>query len=159
MNTLYELTEKYQHVLDLAEQLDAEVLKDTLDSIDDAIEVKAENTAKVVKELEGKVNAIDAEIKRLQERKSTLINNTKGIKGYLQTEMEKIGKTKIKGELFNIGIQNNPVSVNVLNESLIPERFFVPQSANLDKKALKEELKHGDIPGAELIQTKGLRIR
>lgn len=159
MNTLYELTEKYQHVLDLAEQLDAEVLKDTLDSIDDAIEVKAENTAKVVKELEGKVNAIDAEIKRLQERKSTLINNTKGIKGYLQTEMEKIGKTKIKGELFNIGIQNNPVSVNVLNESLIPERFFVPQPANLDKKALKEELKHGDIPGAELKQGRGLRIR
>lgn len=54
MNTLYELTENYQHVLDLAEQLDAEVLKDTLDSIDEAIEVKVENTAKVIKELEGK---------------------------------------------------------------------------------------------------------
>lgn len=159
MNTLYELTENYQHVLDLAEQLDAEVLKDTLDSIDEAIEVKVENTAKVIKELEGKASTIDVEIKRLQDRKSTLVNNSKGIKEYLQTEMEKVGKTKIKGELFNIGIQNNPVSVNVLNESLIPEGFFVPQSANLDKKALKEELKHGDIPGAELIQTKGLRIR
>ena len=159
MNTLYELTENYQHVLDLAEQLDAEVLKDTLDSIDEAIEVKVENTAKVIKELEGKASTIDVEIKRLQDRKSTLVNNSKGIKEYLQTEMEKVGKTKIKGELFNIGIQNNPVSVNVLNETLIPEGFFVPQPAKLDKKALKDELKHGDIPGAELIQTRGLRIR
>lgn len=159
MNTLYELTENYQHVLDLAEQLDAEVLKDTLDSIDEAIEVKVENTAKVIKELEGKASTIDVEIKRLQDRKSTLVNNSKGIKEYLQTEMEKVGKTKIKGELFNIRIQNNPVSVNVLNETLIPEGFFVPQPAKLDKKALKDELKHGDIPGAELIQTRGLRIR
>lgn len=159
METLYQLSESYLRVLEIAEQLDAETLKDTLDSIREAIDAKAENIAKVVKELEGKQLVIDAEIKRLQERKSTLQNNVKGIKGYLQAEMEKVGKTKIKGELFNVGIQNNPVSVNIIDERLIPKGFFVEQAPKLDKKQLKEELKHGDIPGAELIQTKGLRIR
>lgn len=159
MNTLYELTEKYQHVLDLAEQLDAEVLKDTLDSIDDAIEVKAENTAKVLKEMDGQTLAISAEIKRLQERKATLENNSRNLKGYLQAEMEKVGKEKIKTELFSIGIQNNPPSVYVYNEALLPEGFFIPQAPKVDKKALKEELKHGEIPGAELKQGRGLRIR
>ena len=37
--------------------------------------------------------------------------------------MEKVGKTKIKGELFNVGIQNNPVSVNIIDEKLIPIGF------------------------------------
>ncbi|OJG77960.1 hypothetical protein RV14_GL001292 [Enterococcus ratti] len=83
----------------------------------------------------------------------------KNIKHYLQEEMEKTGKTKIKGELFNIGIQNNPISVNVLNENLIPKEFFTPIPPKLDKKKLKEELKQGEISGAELVQTKGLRIR
>lgn len=42
MSTLYELTNSYLEVLELAEQLDAEALKDTLDSIDEAIEESAE---------------------------------------------------------------------------------------------------------------------
>ncbi|HGF7768033.1 TPA: siphovirus Gp157 family protein [Enterococcus faecium] len=159
MATLYQLSESYIKVLELAEQLDEEILRDTLDSINEAIEYKAENLAKIVKEVEGKAELIDSEIKRLQERKTSLLNNAKSIKRYLQEEMEKTGKTKIKGELFNIGIQNNPVSVNVINENLIPKGFFTPVPPKLDKKQLKEELKHGDIPGAELVQTKGLRIR
>lgn len=156
---LYELTENYNQVMELAEQLDDETLKDTLDSIDEAIEIKIENTAKVVRSLESNVEAIDSELKRLSAKKSTLQNNIKGIKAYMQESMEKVGKTKIKGQLFNVGIQNNPVSVKVTNPELIPKGFLVPQPPKVDKKALKEELQHGDIPGAELIQNKSLRIR
>lgn len=156
---LYELTENYNQVLELAEQLDAETLKDTLEAIDEAIETKIENTAKVVRSLESNVEAIDSEIKRLSAKKSTLQNNIKGIKVYMQESMEKVGKTKIKGQLFNVGIQNNPMSVKVTNPELIPKGFLVPQPPTVDKKALKEELQHGDIPGAELIQNKSLRIR
>lgn len=160
MATLYELTNSYLEVLELAEQLDAEMLKDTLDSIDEVIEIKAENIAKVAKELEGKVIVLTNEIQRLNERKQAINNNIVGIKRYLQDEMEKVGKTKIKGELFNIGIQNNPVSVNVIDERKIPLDFFKEQAPKLDKKFLKDELKKGvEIEGAELRQTKGLRIR
>ncbi|MGH2266599.1 siphovirus Gp157 family protein, partial [Enterococcus faecalis] len=79
--------------------------------------------AKVVKELESNISIVEKEIKRLQSRKTTLSNNVKNLKGYLQDEMEKVGKTKIKGELFNVGIQNNPVSVNIIDEKLIPIGF------------------------------------
>ncbi|MFS0955749.1 siphovirus Gp157 family protein [Enterococcus durans] len=159
MATLYQLSESYIKVLELAEQLDEEILRDTLDSINEAIEDKAKNLAKIVKEVEGKAELIDSEIKRLKKRKTSLLNNAKSIEQYLQGEMEKTGKTKIKGELFDVRIQNNPVSVNVYNENLIPKEFFTPVPPNLNKNKLKEELKHGDIPGAELVQTKGLRIR
>lgn len=157
---LYDLTEKYVQVLEIAETLDAETLKDTLDSIDEAIEDKVENTAKVVKSLEGNIVAIDDEIKRLQGRKSTMSNNIKGIKGYMQTEMEKVGKDKIKGQLFNIGIQNNVQSVKVLDETKINLDYFVEQPAKLDKKLLLQDLKNGvEMEGAEIQQTRSLRIR
>ncbi|STQ32880.1 Siphovirus Gp157 [Enterococcus faecalis] len=51
MATLYELSNDYLKVLSLAEELDDGTLKDTLDSISDSIDLKVENTAKVVKEL------------------------------------------------------------------------------------------------------------
>ena len=160
MATLYDLTDNYQRVLEMAEQLDEATLKDTLESIDEAIEDKAENTAKVIKELEGQVDVLAKEIQRLNERKTTLNNNVTRLKLYLQDEMEKVGKTKIKGDLFNIGIQNNPVAVYVTDEGKLPKVFFEEQKPKLNKRLLKEELKSGStISGAELRQTKGLRIR
>ena len=45
---LYELKEAYLKVLDLIENGD-EGLEDTLESINDTIEVKAENYAKIIK--------------------------------------------------------------------------------------------------------------
>ncbi len=157
---LYELTENYNQVLEMAEQLDAETLKDTLDSIDEAIEIKVENTAKVVRSLEGNVDAIDSEIKRLTAKKSTLNNNIKGIKNYMQESMEQVGKDKIKGQLFNIGIQNNPQSVNIIDEKKINLDYFIEQPSKLDKKLLLADLKEGkEIEGAEIQQTRSLRIR
>lgn len=160
METLYELTDNYQQVLEIAEQLDPKTLKDTLDGINDAIDDKAENTAKVIRELEGDINTLTSEIQRLNERKTALSNNVKRIKEYLQNEMEKVGKTKVKSERFTIGIQNNPPSVRVEDERKIPRDYFTPQDPKLDKTKLKDELKRGkEIDGAELRQKRSLRIK
>lgn len=137
MATLYELTDNYQHVLEIAEQLDEETLKDTLDSLDDAIDSKAENSAKVIRELEGNINALTSEIQRLNERKTALNNNVRFLKEYLQNEMEKVGKDKIKSDLFTVGIQNNPPSVRVEDERKIPRDYFNEQEPKLDKTRLK----------------------
>ncbi|EAE5098887.1 hypothetical protein E1V15_14105, partial [Listeria monocytogenes] len=64
MSTLYSIQGKYQQLLNLAEQLDPELLKDTLESIDDELETKAENVAFVIKELEGQSLVLETETKR-----------------------------------------------------------------------------------------------
>ncbi|MGL4697097.1 siphovirus Gp157 family protein [Enterococcus larvae] len=157
---LYKLTGKYNQVLEMAEQEDSELLKDTLESIDDTIEVKIENVAKVIVIQEGNIAAVDSEIKRLTARKSTLTNNKDGLKRYLQEEMEKVGKEKVKGQLFNVSIRKNAPSVKVINESLIPKGYFVPQPPKLNKKELLQDLKNGDeYAGAELQRTRSLQIR
>ncbi|WP_373717850.1 siphovirus Gp157 family protein [Jeotgalibaca porci] len=157
---LYELTSSYQQVLEIAEQLDSETLKDTLDSINDAVEQKVENTAFVVKQLEANVSVIDEEIKRLQAMKGTQTNNIKSLKLYLQESMEKVGLDKVQGKLIKIAIQNNPQSVEVLNENVIPKNYFVEQKPKLDKKSILADLKSGaQVEGVEIKQTRSLRIR
>lgn len=157
---LYELTSSYQQVLEIAEQLDAETLKDTLDSINDAVEQKVENTAFVVKQLEANISVIDEEIKRLQAMKGTQTNNIKSLKLYLQESMEKVGLDKVQGKLIKIAIQNNPQSVEVLNENVIPKNYFVEQKPKLDKRAILADLKSGaQVEGVEIKQTRSLRIR
>lgn len=157
---LFELTQSYQQVLEIAEQLDAETLKDTLDSINDAVEQKVENTAFVVKQLEANISVIDEEIKRLQAMKGTQTNNIKSLKLYLQESMEKVGLDKVQGKLIKIAIQNNPQGVEVLNENVIPKNYFVEQKPKLDKRAILADLKSGaQVEGVEIKQSRSLRIR
>lgn len=155
---LYELSIAFQEVQNM--ELDPEVMKDTLDSIEDAIENKAENIAKLVRNLESDVTAYKEEEDRLKTKRQATENKVKWLKTYLEDNMKLTGKTKFKSGMFNFSIQKNPVSVNILDERIIPEEFLIPQLPKIDKTALKDVLKNGvEVPGVELKQTEGLRIR
>lgn len=156
---LYELSQQWESVLEMAEQLEPEALKDTLDSIEEAFEDKVENTAKVIKSLEADVHTIEEEIKRLNARKTALKNNAANLKNYLQEEMERVGKTKIKASLFNVGIQNNPPSLRLADE-FENQRYLIEVVPKYDKRAILADLKAGkEVAGAEVVQGRSLRIR
>lgn len=160
MTKLYELTESYMQLIDLSEQLDPETFKDTLDAIQDSLEDKVENTAKVVKSLESDVTAIKEEEKRLKERRQVLETKIDSIKNYLKEQLELAGIDKVKRPTITVSIQKNPPSVKVIDEKLIPSSFMIQQEPKLDKKAILQNLKEGKtVPGVELIQGRGLRIK
>lgn len=155
---LYELSLSFQEVQNM--DLDPEVMKDTLDSIEDAIENKAENIAKLIRNLESDVSAYKEEEDRLKTKRQATENKVKWLKTYLEDNMKLTGKTKFKSGMFNFSIQKNPASVNITDERIIPEEFLIQQPPKVDKTSLKEILKRGiEVPGAELKQTEGLRIR
>ena len=155
---LYELSLAFQDVQNM--DLDPEVMKDTLDSIEDAIESKAENIAKLVRNLESDVSAYKEEEDRLKTKRQATENKVKWLKTYLEDNMKLTGKTKFKSGMFNFLIQKNPASVNITDEKIIPEEFLIQQPPKVDKTSIKEILKRGiEVPGAELKQTEGLRIR
>ncbi len=155
---LYELSLAFQDVQNM--DLDPEVMKDTLDSIEDAIESKAENIAKLIRNLESDVSAYKEEEDRLKTKRQATENKVKWLKTYLEDNMKLTGKTKFKSGMFNFLIQKNPASVNITDEKIIPEEFLIQQPPKVDKTSLKEILKRGiEVPGAELKQTEGLRIR
>lgn len=161
MSNLYDLTGGY---LDVYEQIasgeDSQVYKDTLDSINDSIEHKADQYAKVIKMLEADNEAITKEIKRLQARKKSNANGVENMKANLKFSMEQTGKLAFRTSTNSFGIQNNPPKMEIADENHIPEKYFIEQEPQLNKQILKQDIQNGiEIDGVELVQTKSLRIR
>lgn len=155
---IYELTDAYQQIINLMEEGDAD-LTDTLESIDEALEVKLENTAKVIRTVEAEANAIKVEEERLKKRRQVMLNNADRMKQYIFEAMQATGKEKLKGVHVSLRLQNNPQSVNVLNDKAIPAHYLVEQPSTVDKKALLQDLKNGiAVEGAELKRGKSLHI-
>lgn len=156
---LYELTTNYQNLLNFISDGN-EGFEDTLESLNDAIEVKVENIAKVVKSLEAEVTGYKTEEKRLSDRRKSIENNIKRLKTYTEESMLSVGMKRIKGQLFTVAIQKNAPSLFVEEETHIPEGYYIPQEPKLNRKELLEDLKNGDeIMGVEVRQTESLRIR
>ena len=162
MASLYELTDDYLTLLEMAEDpdIDEQALKDTMEGIDGALEIKAEGYAKIIRMLEGDAAACDAESKRLRNKKQAIERNIDRMKKALQFAMQTTGKTKFKTPLFSFGIQKNPASVVIDHASKVPASYWIPQPPELDKKAIKAYIKeNGDVDWAHLEQTESLRIR
>ena len=158
---LYEITGALLELLEMAteQELDQKTINDTMEVMEFEFEEKADGYAKVIKALEGDVDSLDKEIKRLTERKNTVKNNIASIKRNLEGAMITTGKTKFKTLLFNFGIQKNPASVVIDDESQIPKEYLVAQEPKVDKTGLKNFLKDNEVEWAHLVQTESLRIR
>ena len=159
MSTLYELSEKYKGLLEVADQVDQEVFESTLESLDDAIEDKAESYAIIDKELEAQEDKFAKEIKRLQERKKAISNNRKRLKEDLLNGMKLTGKERFKTELFSFWIQKNPARLVIKDEKLIPKKYYVKQADKLDTVSLKKDATNEEVSGVTIEQSEGVRFR
>lgn len=165
MSNIYEITNDYLQIMAMLEDsdLDPQTLADTMEGIEGEFEIKAENYAKVMKNLEGDILAIKTEIDRLTAKKKALENNIKNMKSTLQTAMETTGKTKFKTELFSFNIQKSAPAV-VIDEQYIeniPDKYLKYKDPEIDKTAIKDAIQKGEDLGgiAHLEQSTSLRIR
>lgn len=161
---LYELTSNYLQFFNQLENddVDPETIRDTLDCIEGAIEEKAQSTARMIKTMESTSDAIEAEIKRLQQRKKVNDNKVSWLKKYIQHQLELVGMDKIKTPTFTISLQNNPPAVQIDDEKHIPASYLtvVPEQYVPDKERIAEALKNGEaVPGCQLVQGRRLSIR
>lgn len=161
---LYELTDNYKKVMDMLEddEINVDVIKGTLESIECAIEVKAHNTVALVKSLEMYSKGIEAEINRLEAKKKAVDNKQESLKSYLFGQLETAKLTEVKTQLFSIKQQNGNPLVEIENEKLIPAKYktAVPASFTIRKKEIAADLKAGKkVLGAKLVKTTSWRIR
>lgn len=163
MFKLYELTEMYQNIWNLVndEEADLDGLEKALDSIEEGIEGKAENTAKLIKSIEGNISILKEEEQRLAKKRKSMENKVKNIKEYLEMQLRVMEIDKIQGDIFTVALQNNPPSVRFLDEDLIPNEYKEEViTIKIPKKAILDDIKAGkEVPGTEMVQTKSLRIR
>lgn len=159
--TMYELTGQWLELMAMAEdeEIDPEILADTIEQVEGDLEAKAENYAKMLRMLDGEAKAIDEEAKRLTARAKTIKGNMDRLKRSLEGMMIATGKRKFKTKLFSFGIQKNPARLVLDDVEAIPEEYWVPQ-VKLDNAAVKAAIEQGiEISGAHLEQGESLRIR
>lgn len=168
MSTLYELTDDYLRLLDMADDpdTDEQAFIDTLEAIEGEIEDKADNYAKLIKELENEADGLDKEAKRLTERRDRIRSKIDRMKRSLENAMIATGKIKFKTELFTFGIQKNAPSVvldfdekdaRAIDE--LPEAF-VNVKKTVNKTAIKEAINAGlEFDFAHLASSESIRIR
>lgn len=164
---LFELTEDYLKLLQLAEdpETDPEALADTMEGIQGALEDKLDAYCYVVSQLDGDINTVDAEIKRLQEFKKGLANNKDNIKKNMYSSMIALGVRKIKTAKHALVIAKNggklPVVIyDEVKPEDVPEEYRVTKY-EFDKDAIRTALENNDfIPFAELGERgESLRIK
>lgn len=157
---LYDLVGQYLEIYNM--DIDEETKLDTIEALglDEEIEAKAENYAKVIRNLEAENTAYKAEEERLKKKRDSNTKKIDWLKENIQNAMEITGKTKIKGELFTLSVQNSKASV-VVNEAILPQEYFsITVSQKPDKKELYDLLKAGvEIEGATLRENRSLRIK
>lgn len=162
MATLYELTAQYMELLEmmLDPEIDSEVINDTMEMVADDLHDKANGYACIMAEINGRIDMIDVQIKRLQAMKKSLTANVDRLQSRLQETMVLTGERKFKTDLFSFSIAKNPPSVKVDDESQVPFEFWTTPEPTVNLKELKPWLKeHPECNWAHLEQTEGLRIK
>lgn len=155
---LFNLTKDELQLLQMLEE--GQDISDTLEAVQELSTDELEGYAKVIKALEGNVAVIQLEIKRLQALQTTQQNGVKRMREAVTQYMRDTGKRKVEGQLFKFSIGKGKPSVEVLNDSEIPKKYYKKPSPVLNKEAIMEELKLGhEVPGVQLKQGESLRIR
>lgn len=167
---LYELTDEYNalmQMLDDETDIPAEALADTLESITAEIEVKADNIACLLKNLDADITAIKAEEARLADRRKSKEAAYDRIKQYLSDELQKADLTKIETARNKITFRRSE-SVDLL----VDETAFINWAEEnrddlltyklptINKTAIKAAIKEGaNIAGAQIVEKQNIQIK
>lgn len=159
--TIYELNADWQRVFDmlLDPEIPEEAVFDTIEMIEAGMDDKADSYAKILKSMEGDTSQIDAEIKRLQERKQAINRRHDWMKQSLFDMMKATGRTKFKTALFSFGIQKNGGKKPINLTDTVPAQWLKPGDPDMGK--IREYLENGgELPFAVIGEPgESLRIR
>lgn len=146
-----------------ADDIDQDVLNDTLDSLNAALNDKLEATYWKITDNNRDLASMkvddDAERARRNARKRTEKQN-KSLEQYMISLIEGTGRTKIRTGKHIFRTVKNPPSVHINGPKQLPQDFMQKETTcKPNKNAIKEAIKAGhEIPGAELIQTKRMKV-
>lgn len=162
MSNLYNLKENWKQVSNMLyeEEIDEQCILDTIESIEEEIEDKADSYAMIIKDLLSDAEACKQEKLRLETRQKSFENRAKLLKNRLEETMKETGKTDFKTSLFNFKIQKNGGLAPLWTTEdlrLIPWDFLKKEP---DNNKIRELLQTQEVSWAKLEERgESLRIR
>ena len=158
MATLYEMTKEVENLYALLqnEEIDSQTFADTFEAMSAD---KLEGYCQILRQLSSDEEMFKAEIDRLNKRKKVCENAQARLKERMVAYFEASGVDRINTGTFLVSIASTP-SVNITDAEKIPAEYRIAQPDKIDKCAIKTALRTDiSVPGAEIIFTKGIRIR
>ena len=156
---LYEMTVAANQLYDLltSGEIDEQTFNDTLQAM--GTEEKLESYCKVIRQLEADAEMLKAEKERIENKKKTVDNSIGRMKKAVIEFMKASGSTKSTAGTFTVALSTSKAT-KIVDESLIPKKYFIKQEPKIDKKAILEMLKSGaKVKGCELQINEGVRIK
>ena len=157
MSNIYTLAEEYRALLNMldteGDESMMEAIKDTLAGLGGDLSNHVESCVKAIKCIEGDVAALEAEIDRLDLRRRAFNARIERIREAVKCCMTAADTQKIQTALFTVSIAKGRESVQISDESLIPDDYVnVKTVIQPDKKLIAEAIKSGtEIPGAQIV--------
>lgn len=166
MFSLYEIDESITRFIDViyasmeSDGTVAEEAMEELESLNEERQMKIENVALYIKELEANADAIEAEEKKLADRKKSIRNKADWLKRYLSGSMQMNNETSFETSRCKLTFRKSE-AVEITNEDSIPEWYLLKDIVYKPNKAeIKKALKAGqEVAGCTLKVNHNLQIK
>ena len=156
---IFEMTVAANQLYDLltSGEIDEQTFNDTLQAM--GTEEKLESYCKVIRQLEADAEMLKAEKERIENKKKTVDNSIGRMKKAVIEFMKASGSTKSTAGTFTVALSTSKAT-KIVDESIVPKKYFIKQEPKSDKKAILEMLKSGaKVKGCELQINEGVRIK
>lgn len=161
--SLYSITNKFVELMDKAQEgeLTEEEYNELGQELALELQRKSGGIVGYYQNESALIDAVDMQIKRLQEFKKVKQNNLDRFKQYVKENMEKLGITKIETELGTLSMAKSPLSVEIVNEEEVPGEFKQEiVTTKIDKKAIADSFKAtGELIEGVAIHTENTNLR
>lgn len=160
---LYELTALYARLLESDEEVIDEATGEVshpfeaaLAELSDAIDIKVDGCARVLRQLSADAVMLKAEEERLYKRRKSAENRVERLKEYLRENLATANKDRVQTTLFLVTLGKPGTKPEVFDESLIPDELRAePKRPAPDMKAIGAMLHAGkEVAGAHLVPSK-----
>lgn len=168
--SLYQITNEIQHLIDAMlehgnDSAEATVaLDEAMADLDAALDVKADQYAKVIRELEARADARAEEAARIRALANTDAATAQRLKARLCEAMQRTGRTKISTPTFNLSVAANGGKQPMIVDPGVVDDLPAHLTRIIrepDKDAIRAALEGGEaVPGCALLpRGQSLRIR
>lgn len=153
MKSMYEIS---QEALKIASWLEEGELTEEMETMlaisQEELQKKAINYGYVIKQFDSDIDAIDAEIKRLQGLKKSKENASERLKDTVKHAMQIYSIEKLETPTLKVGFRKSE-SVEIINESQIEQVFKTSKVVeSINKTAIKEAIKSGQTVKGAILQ-------
>ena len=145
---LYEITTEISKLINQYNSVETEEqlieLEKKLTDISVTFKDKAVSVAHHIINTDSTIESIEVEIERLKTHLNHYQKEAEWFKRYLQNSMESAKETEIITPTMKLKIKNNPPSLIIDDENLIPDKYKKEVTTiTVDKAAIKNEFKNG----------------